>query len=98
MGRAAAFAAWGVAAADDAQRGLLRCVLRDAREWRQSLTSWLLWLSVTWRRMPRLNASALNWPRFKPEPMSQNCRDGRHNGKGDDQCFGCWCLCHGGES
>jgi hypothetical protein len=33
MARATAFAAAGIAAADDAQRGLLLCVLRDAREW-----------------------------------------------------------------
>lgn len=27
---------------------------------------------------------------FKPEPMSQLCRDGNHGG----QCSGCACLCH----
>lgn len=43
----------------------------------------------------RLKAELL---RFKPEPMSQRCRDGRHNGKGDDRCVGCACLCHGGEA
>lgn len=28
--------------------------------------------------------------RFKPQPMSQVCRDGDHN----QDCFGCDCLCH----
>jgi hypothetical protein len=32
--------------------------------------------------------------RFKPQPMSQNCRDGKHNGTGASRCINCWCLCH----
>jgi hypothetical protein len=31
---------------------------------------------------------------FKPEPMSQNCRDGKHGGAGSERCHGCDCLCH----
>lgn len=31
---------------------------------------------------------------FQPEPMSQLCRDGEHNGVGDWKCLGCHCLCH----
>ena len=31
---------------------------------------------------------------FKPQPMSQRCRDGFHCGTGDDRCINCWCLCH----
>jgi len=33
--------------------------------------------------------------KFKREPMSQNCRDGKHNGKDDQRCINCECLCHG---
>lgn len=32
--------------------------------------------------------------KFKPQPMSQRCRDGHHNGTGDWACHGCYCLCH----
>lgn len=31
---------------------------------------------------------------FKPQPMSQRCRDGHHNGVGDEACINCHCLCH----
>lgn len=31
---------------------------------------------------------------FKPQPMSQQCRDGLHCGIGDWRCAGCYCLCH----
>lgn len=31
---------------------------------------------------------------FKPQPMSQRCRDGHHNGVGGERCVNCWCLCH----
>jgi hypothetical protein len=31
---------------------------------------------------------------FAPEPMSQNCRDGKHNGVGEWRCHNCHCLCH----
>lgn len=31
---------------------------------------------------------------FKPQPMSQRCRDGHHNGVGDWRCINCRCLCH----
>lgn len=32
--------------------------------------------------------------RFKPQPMSQQCRDGRHGQTGDWRCHNCRCLCH----
>lgn len=35
---------------------------------------------------------------FKPQPMSQRCRDGHHNGVGDQACLNCWCLCHNAEA
>jgi hypothetical protein len=31
---------------------------------------------------------------FRPEPMSQQCRDGHHNRIGEWKCIGCHCLCH----
>jgi prevent-host-death family protein len=31
---------------------------------------------------------------FKPQPMSQRCRDGHHCGTGEWACVNCYCLCH----
>lgn len=36
--------------------------------------------------------------RFRPQPMSLRCRDGHHNGTGDEACINCWCLCHAAEA
>lgn len=34
---------------------------------------------------------------FMPQPMSQNCRDGKHGGSSGEPCVNCWCLCHWGD-